>query len=356
MRAEIAGRALALAGAVAAALALAPALAAAQAVIDVPVTFTVNNVDRSKVSCPSDGRPYSVHGDLIAPATALADPGAVTLYAHGLGLGEWFWHFTGVPGYDFATQLAQAGHASVVIDRLGYGQSGKPAGTQVCLGSAADYLHQIVSQLRAGSYAVTGPPPTLHPAFSRVALAGHSAGGYMAQAEDYSFHDVGALMILGFDDAFPGPSAGADFAQTQLVCTLGGQRQSGTSGPPGYAYFGQTDAQFQSDFFFDADPAVVSAATKLRARDPCGDTGSIVAAEAADALDLGAIDVPVLLLDGANDQLFPPPGGLVQSLLYAGSPSVTQMTLADTGHAMTLGRTEPQLESIVAGWLSARGF
>jgi pimeloyl-ACP methyl ester carboxylesterase len=355
MRSGIAGRVLAAVGAAAATVALAPALAAAQVppgVVDVPLTFTVQNTDRSKVSCASDGESYAVHGDLIAPASTLGDPGAVTLYVHGLGLGEWFWHFTDVPGYDFAGQLAQAGHASVVIDRLGYGRSGKPAGTQVCLGSAADYVHQIVGQLRAGSYAAT----RAHPAFGRVALAGHSAGGYMVQAEDYSFHDVDGLMILGFDDAFPGPSAAVNFAQTQLVCSLGGQREGGTSGPPGYAYFGQTDAQFQSAFFFDADPAVVSDATKLHARDPCGDTGSIVAGEAADALDLGAIDVPVLLLDGANDQLFPPPGGELQSLLYTGSPSVTQMTLADTGHAMTLGRTEPQLESIVAGWLSAHGF
>ena len=53
--------------------------------------------------------------------------------------------------------MARAGHASVTVDRLGYGASDKPPdGKSVCIGSQADVAHQIVGQLKAGSYTVQG--------------------------------------------------------------------------------------------------------------------------------------------------------------------------------------------------------
>jgi len=57
------------------------------------VSFQVRNVNRSKVACHADGKTYTVNGDLFDPAGALAKatrPGAVTLYLHGLGFGQFF--------------------------------------------------------------------------------------------------------------------------------------------------------------------------------------------------------------------------------------------------------------------------
>ena len=63
---------------------------------------------------------YQVQGHITAPAGALAAPKpAATLYLSGHGYGEWFWHFTSVPGYDYATAEARAGLTSVTIDKLG---------------------------------------------------------------------------------------------------------------------------------------------------------------------------------------------------------------------------------------------
>ena len=59
------------------------------------------------------------------------------LYLHGLGFGEWMWHFTANPAYDYAALQAKAGHVSVTIDRLGYDASGRPAGKQSCLAGQA---------------------------------------------------------------------------------------------------------------------------------------------------------------------------------------------------------------------------
>lgn len=329
--------------------------ALAAPVTDVPVSFTVANTDSSGVPCGFDSATYTVRGDIIAPVGALTAPTrSATLYAHGLGFGEFFWHFTAVPGYDYATELASQGQVSVVIDRLGYGASGKPNGYQECYGAEADYLHQIVQQLRSGAYTAGGGAA---PSFGRIALAGHSAGGYMTQIEAYSYRDVDALMLFSFAEGSPGLSAIGDFAGTGLVCNvLGGQRQGGNSGPGGYAYFGQTDADFRSGFFFNADSAVVAATTQLRSRDPCGDTASVPVSTAIDLLRVPTIGVTVLIVTGANDAIFPPPGGQLQKLEYLGSHDATQITLPATGHAITLGRTAPALRSLVGGWLCHRGF
>ena len=74
-------------------------------------------------------------------------------------MGESFWSFAAAPRYDYAAALARAGHASVVIDRLGYGASGHPDGNQTCLGAQADIAHQIVGKLRSGDYVVEQDSP-----------------------------------------------------------------------------------------------------------------------------------------------------------------------------------------------------
>ena len=66
-------------------------------VVERPVTFQVRNVDRSLLSCPSDGAAYEVKGHLVGPASEVG-PGAsgehraVTLYLHGFSFGEFFWN------------------------------------------------------------------------------------------------------------------------------------------------------------------------------------------------------------------------------------------------------------------------
>src|SRR4051812_29952971 len=98
--------------------------AAARDVAATPVAFKVTNVNRSDVPCSADGASYVVRGSLVAPRGPL--PRSVTLYLHGLSYGEFFFRFAAVPGYDAAVELAREGHASVVVDRLGYRSSKGP--------------------------------------------------------------------------------------------------------------------------------------------------------------------------------------------------------------------------------------
>jgi pimeloyl-ACP methyl ester carboxylesterase len=319
-----------------------------------PISFRINNTNTSQLLCPTDGSRYVVRGELIGPAWRIgphAKPAnrTVTLYLHGLGFGAYFWHFTAVQGYDYATQMAQLGHASVVIDRLGYGSSSHPDGSLSCLGGQADIAHQIIGQLRTGSYTTDGRPV----AFQRVALAGHSAGGAVAEIEAYSYVDPAALIVMAWDEE-PSQFATVQATQSGVVCATTGQLPGGGE-PGGYAYFGQTRDDFTAAMFHNADPTLESVVTNMRPREPCGDIASLATAIVQDS-KVSAVTAPVLILCAANDELFPPPGCAHQHQLYTGSRDVSTSVLQDTGHALTLERSEPQLRTLVSSWLAKRGF
>lgn len=323
---------------------------AARGITDLPVTFTVRNTNTSLVPCAADGLTYQVKGHLIGPSAKLADmgPKAVALYVHGLGYGEFFWDYKGAAGYDYATQQAtERGLISVAIDRLGYGASGRPDGNSVCYGSEADYLHQIVGQLRSGTYAA-GVAPT-GPSFRKVALVGHSAGGFMVEAEASSYRNVDALVTAGFSNFPSGLPIYTAFGQTSLDCASGAL-------PNHYAYFGKTPADFRAGHFYNADPAVEDAIVALHAPDPCQDTGAAIPSLVVDALRNNSIRVPTLIVNGADDALFPFPDGPAEKSLFVGNPDVTQVTVPQTGHAVTFGRTAPQFRRTVGDWLKGHGY
>jgi pimeloyl-ACP methyl ester carboxylesterase len=141
-----------------------------------------------------------------------------------------------------------------------------------------------------------------------------------------------------------------------LVCATGGQPSS-DGGPGGYAYFGQTPADWQRDYFADAEPRIVTLATPLRHRDPCGDVGSFVQGMVVNHFYDGRIKVPVLLLYGLGDALFNQPlAGYDQRRLFTGSRDVTLAFFPRAGHALLLQRTAPDVRARVSGWLDARGL
>ena len=329
--------------------ALGPGSARAATPSSVPVSFTVSNVNRSGVPCLTDGRKYTVTGRLVTPAGLL--PNAVTLYLHGLGFGRFFWDLGSVPGYDFSSTLAGAGHASVIIDRLGYGSSAHPVGYLSCIGGQADIAHQIITQLRTGGYQANGAPG---PSFARVGLVGHSAGGLIAQVEAYSFGDIDALGIMSWADGGSSERAIVEFAKTGLSCATGGDAHP--AGASGYAFFGKTGADFVGVMFHNADSAVVAATVAQRDPDPCGDTGAVAQSLVLDMVRVPAISVPVLLAYGDSDALFPPPAGVQQRKLYTGTRDVTLITLVNTGHAVTLERSAPVLAADTASWLQGHGL
>jgi len=320
-----------------------------------PVSFRVANVNGSELACAADGEPYTVRGRIVGPRALLQSgrPGLLaTLYLHEYSFGRFFWSFPD-PAFDYAAEQARAGHVSVVIDRLGYDDSDHPAGNDTCLGAHADIARQVIGQLRSGQFEAGGRSLR----FPRLVLAGHSVGAAIAELAAYSFEDLGIEGLVNFSWADQGVSQ-RTFQQSAAqgaVCARGGEA-SEPDGAGGYAYFGQTEEDFQDNVFRSASPSVVALATAMRNRDPCGDSASLTQATILNNRMISRITAPVLLLFGRDDPVFEPGAPDDQVALYSGSPDVTLEKFDDTSHALTLERSAPKVRLTVSDWLTRRGL
>jgi pimeloyl-ACP methyl ester carboxylesterase len=333
-----------------------PRFSRRRAIVSRAVTFAVRNTNTSTVACPSDGAPYEVKGHLVAPRSAgsrtRTRKRGVTLYLHGRGFGEFLWNLTSVPSQNYATAQAREGHASVVIDRIGYGESGHPDGNRSCVGSQADVVHQVVRKLRGGDYSIDSGSA---PAFKKVALAGQSTGAQIANVEAYSFRDIDALIVVAL--SFQTTSRAAlVFGETRAICLSGGESAI-AGGPGGYAFnFGQSSADFERTMFYRPNSSVVKAVIGLRNRDPCGDTVSLLSALLRQKTALPKIRTPVLVICGMNDALFTRRACQAQKDLYTGSRRASLELVPRAGHAPMLERTAPIFRAKVSRWLRRRGF
>lgn len=326
--------------AIAVLLSAVPAGADGHDVVDAVATFRVVNTNTSELVCPSDAGAYTVRGHLIGPADALDDPagGAVTLYLHGAGLSEATWTFDAVPGLHHAAEMAELGHVSVTIERVGW-DAPYPHGWLACVGSAADVAHQVVASLRAGSYAVEGRSPV---AFARVVAAGHDIGGAIAQVEAYSFSDVDGLVVMGYHNQGVGDEGLREFLDAEAVCALGG-----------YTWLG-TPESFRSHSVADAEPGVADAMVALREKVPCGELASTATEVLTGADRLGDITVPVLLVYAADDFGFTADGAAEQPAHFSGSDDVSYVMLAEAAHFFMLERRAPEFRAVLSDWLSSR--
>lgn len=335
-----------------AALAPLPSRATSDGVVDVPVAFQVLNTNTTVTKCQPDGKPYTIRGDLVAPADALTETAhnALTLYIHGSGDGA-TWHFTAVPGVDYVTEMARMGHVSVFIHNLGYGASDPADGAKICYGSIADIAHQVVQSLRAGTYDAGEQVPI---SFERVALAGHSGGALAVELYSISYHDIDALVIDGWADTAPTLATFyTGVAGFGVKCAQGGESKQ-TGGPKGWAKIFTTRQQFDA-LFFNADLVVEDAFIPRYEGDPCGiapDAGQVI----AESLALSPmVDIPILLSYGDHDP-FGPGAFEFERSRYVSSHDVSLSVLPATGHQIMLGRTAPAFRVVMSNWLSARGF
>lgn len=313
-------------------------------IVELPVRFTVQNINRSLVPCPSDGLTYQVEGHIVAPRHRLHDGAATTLYLHGAAVPEATWR---LPDHDHALLMARRGHVSVTVDRLGYGASGTPHGQSNCVGSQADMAHQIGRQLRTGAY-----ESATRVRFGRVALAGHSAGQVVAQIAASSFDSFDALLVGGWGDP-PTPTTAGMLSLVPVVatCAQGGEPKR-PGEPGGYAY--TFEGQVPDLLFHDADPRVIEAFTARHERDPCD--AAVFTGSTMNTLLLSQVRVPVFLFYALEDALWPADTGERQRRLFVGSDDVTLFEAAGTGHMMMLERSAPTFRRALSSWLTARGF
>jgi pimeloyl-ACP methyl ester carboxylesterase len=314
-------------------------------VSSLPVAFTVKNTNTAIAPCTPDGATYTVRGHVTGPKGFKR--GGVTLYLHGLGLGEWLWNFQPVKSYNFVRGMARAGHVSVSVDRLGYGASDKPtSGKATCIGSQADIAHQIVGQLKAGTYAVTGGTARR---YKRVAIAGHSAAGQIAITEAYSYRDLRALVVVAFSYSNL-PRGNDEFGFERIACDKGGDPFPGLTD---YAFFGRTEAGFRSTMFRSAPKAVQDAAVKLHYPDPCGDNYSLIDTIQRQAANVGKVKVPVLVACGRNDVLYADFGCEAQADRFSKGRA---LILSNTAHGMPLERSAKTFRKRLSRFLRRYGL
>ncbi|MEV1006954.1 alpha/beta fold hydrolase [Streptomyces sp. NPDC049881] len=314
-------------------------------VVDIPVSFTVRNVNRSRSVCAVDGGTYTVRGHLTAPRALLGsgDDLSVTLYQHDIASGEWFWRLD-AQGHHLARELAARGHASLTVDRLGYGASDIPNGTGLCLGGSADIAHQITQQLRDGDYRTHGADRETPPAFDQVFLAGQGNGAQLAQIAGYSFDGIDGLVLMDWTDVGLDPRVNAPFFTALGPCLSGADN--------GYAYYDPTPAAFAEENFTDVPPEVLGLAVPLRSPHPCGEMVSQPTAVLSDLRHLPGIDTPVLLLFGEHDPRVGDPRE--QRELFTGADTEL-VTVPGAGHYVTFGRRADVLHDALADWLTRHG-
>ncbi|MGI8312209.1 alpha/beta hydrolase [Saccharopolyspora hattusasensis] len=322
---------------------LAPPEASAQAIVDFPVSFQVQNVNRTTSQCTADGHTYTIRGHLTAPASVLSRPNpAVTLYVHGTNTGEWIWRLDS-PGHNYVRTLAEKGHASVTIDRLGYGSSPIPNGFATCSGAHADIADQIVRQLRAGTYTVDGAAPAR---FTRVFMAGHSSGALVAETAAFSFGNVDGIVLTGWAAIGLTEDTMRRFFSAYDRCLEGGE----SGYPPGFVHFdGSLDGFLAGGLGPDAEPRVREAITPLYPANPCGVMVSEPVGIMSDLTRIGEIKIPVHLIFGAKDVLRQ--GVESYPGLFTSSDDVTATTVPDAGHFVTLDVNSSVVTDGIADWL-----
>ena len=318
------------------------------------------NRNDSGVPCSSDGKRYTVRGHLTGPRADLSGPRnkprLITELLTGWDEGEWAWRFRAVPGYDHAMEMAKLGFTSLTLDPLGYGSSDHPDGNAVCFGSQADMNHQIVQQLRRGSYATERGPSW---PFSKVLVSGRDVGVLIAVIHAYSWDDIDGISNHVAAHQGLTPWILQIFAERGAECTQGGHgwnEPKGTSPHGGnYVYFGPPDDEFRTALFYSkrADRRVIDAVIALRNANPCAMVNNTFPAGVVDKARMSEIDVPVLLaFPGPEDPVISRDGQEQEAANY-GSSDVTTAWM-DSGHFMALERCAQAFRALTAKWIHER--
>lgn len=296
----------------------------------------------------------NVAGHLCLPLDDAAT--TVHLVIHGATYNHSYWNWPYKSAlYSYSMALTAAGYAVFDYDRLGSGQSSHPVSTQLSIASDAYVAHQLVQALRKGG--VGGV------AFDRVVLAGHSLGSYIAWEEAGKYQDVDGVILTGI--AHASNTLGKQQALADIYPAISDPRFADWKLDPGYL---TTRPSTRAALFYDT----ATAEPKLIAFDEATKdltTGT----ELADMLASGpdapanfvlAIRVPVLLIDGQDDDLFCTPPGMpngtdctssatlaaAEKPFYNPAANLQAVVIPDTGHDLNLHLSAPLTYSVVRLW------
>jgi alpha-beta hydrolase superfamily lysophospholipase len=285
------------------------------------------------------------------------EPSTVQLLVSGATYTDQYWNFPYGDGYYSYVDAATAvGYATFDVDRIGVGSSSHPPSAEVTLAAGAVALHDAVTALRSGAVDGHG--------FANVIMVGHSLGSFETWTEDAAYHDVNAVIITGaLHQLSPAaePRATAD-----LYPAVDDPKFAGSGLDPGYL---TSRPGTRESLFYDpatANPAVVAIdeATKSTLTIPELDGLIATLAEPAAQQPSSQVNVPVLIVAGAEDNIFcagvtayncasPASVRAYESQFYAAAPSLTVVTIPETGHDLALSTTAPLTDAAMLAWSAA---
>jgi pimeloyl-ACP methyl ester carboxylesterase len=270
--------------------------------------------------------PARVSGELCAAA----GDGVVHLLVPGATYNSSYWDFPYQPErYSYVRAMRDAGIATFRLDRLGTGDSNRPASLEMSLLSHAEVVRQVALALRTGS---------LGQSFEKVVLVGHSYGTLVTYAA------VGADPNLVDGVIATAVSRGPDLpGLVEILVTfshpasLEGGRFSGLD--PGYL---TTIRGQRGDFYYgpSVDPQVVAVDEATKDVQSTTDLATI----GLPLLSTLNFRKPVLNVMGENDlvfcQLIPCSSPLspwnAEPLLFPQVSSYDSLIVRETGHNINL--------------------
>jgi pimeloyl-ACP methyl ester carboxylesterase len=298
---------------------------------------------------PSDPAVYSVFGVLCSRGSIHQRTIQITL--HGATYGHLYWDWPYQPEtYSYVRRATAEGYAVLNLDRIGIGQSDRPAAAGVDIPANGYVVHQIVQALRGGDLVVHS--------FGRiraekVVLVGHSLGSVISIQEAATYGDVDGLVLTGVSHTIT-PALNEIFAV--LYPANLDARFAGQNVPGGYL----TTLPGTRDVFYyppSRDPLVLAIDEETK------ETVTVAELDTAvPALFLSpGIHVPVLVVVGDHDRAFcgeptcSASGSLAaEAGFFSPDACVETAAIAGAGHDLNLHFQAPTAYDVVLEWMDRR--
>lgn len=263
----------------------------------------------------------SLAADLHMPA---APPRSLLWCVPGGGANRSYFDLArGETGHSFARRMVAAGHAVIMVDNPGIGDSSvPPEPDRFSPRDAGDSHHHALVALRR-----------LHPALAdvRTIAIGHSMGGMLVTLQHARNRSFSAIALLGSS------ASGLDWALTDeerifiddpdgLAAALPRLVAARFGGP--FVRFRAPDKELARQIFGGGDPAV-AAALRATGDRMFGAGGVMSMVPGSFAAEAAAIDVPIFFAFGDRD--IGVPAGEVPAA-YPASRDITIYDLPETGH------------------------
>jgi pimeloyl-ACP methyl ester carboxylesterase len=303
------------------------------------------------------GTESTLFGQRFVDGPASSSTPAIVL-VHGAASSTVDWDLS--PRWSVARALASAGYVVLSYDRLGFAKSSylKVTGGGNTLTTAVQrgLLHQVVEQVKAGSYRTTTKNScSAHGSAARlksrkVIIIGHSSGGWVVAGYPGEYHDVAAMIQADITASFVTPTA------------PGGSFTTDPAHPDYYEFF---HTRQDCEAFNTYPPGVVKYAIARACAPPFlltpwGELKGLSQTLSDDAKYIPRIGrkIPVLLTSGQYDTT-ETPADATKDLAYYHAHcgcDVSQFIVPNAGHLFMAHKSLPIWINHVVTWLRAHGL